>query len=689
MKLLAMLTPTTLLALVAALAAPGRAQDDSAKTPVAQKAPDLSLRLRDGNQPLLTRAKTQLDKVRAATERLAARAGKPDEVRGKSEPLRREIVEQYRTLHQLRELADELVLRGELDGLALHKQIDALRPPLDAAVTELRPALGTPQGLSNAMIRRAKDQLSSLKRIDNLINQQRWSSAYTEYNELLESADEFGRFPDAKEAEQLYKPLEDRAAQFMPGYLVEKKGTLVESLGSEFAAARPDVASLLQKLAATSRAAKENRTIRWNDQTTTGAECLASVVDEWGRLEAAAVRAAAVAHASGTPAEHQLKALLVDYEAARVRVLALVREVIGAEADSLAEAQFDTRYAAYLVVLPKLMTAMHATPEDLQPAVTALNLLVAKSPALDTRVRAYRAATDETIRWRRRIVQRQLNVARTQKPAAEPLAKLLDRPPALPGQEGPGGLKRVNQSFWTPGQPPDFVAKTWTDQWKDVNATVPNWRVLWPTGGDPRFVSPWHRRTSAEFEFPRSWLVGLTDSLAKDLLASSTRPALTLEAAMSLESSLHGPFIEAGGAITGAAADNLADRLWDLDEPLDLAGALRPDALVSYPSIAALVRLRLKPAWIAHDLYFWSSAPPPPASSTPDIPAPPATIASQPTADAAPRDPNAAAPPPGSAAAPGRSSAATPATTTSSGDTAKKSEPAKAKPPVPKGGVSF
>ena len=649
---------------------------------------DQPIRVRPANRPLLDQADEVIAKVRARTERLAARAGKTDELRGKSESLRKEIVELYRLIHQVGELGDELLLRGERDGETLRTRASELIAPLNATVTELRPSLGTPQGMVNAMTRRAKEQLAELKQLDELIKQRKWTQAHAKLEGLLEQADEVGRFPDQKEVEQLFKPLAERIAQVRPGYLAERKPNLVTGLREEFAALRPDLNALRLQLAAVSSAMKENREIRWNDQSVTGPDLLGQLVASWPATDQAVSQAAAVLHSIGPPAETELKSLRADYEAARLQAVTLVRELVLAEPASLSASVVEARYAAYLDVIPRFTIALHATPDELLASTGALNQLAARSPNLAAKINRYRAATDDSLRWRRRLAQRYHKNFREKKSPSGPVASLLDKPPALPGQEGPGGLKRTNQTFWSLEQPPEFVASVWSQHWKGVTTSIQKPTVRWPAGSDPQFVSAWHGRVVVEVNFPRSKLNELNQTLARDLLSDKDHSALTIETALALHTATFGPYLELAGSITASPVDHLPDRLFDLHEPLDLPGTLTTKSVVAYPAIPALVRLQLQPTWIAHDLFVWSDEPPPP-SSTPAPPAKSPDVASQPPQEPPPTDE-----PKSSPGAP--QATATPATggnriaePVPAGQPAKNGELPKQSTPPPPGGVKF
>src|SRR6185295_3055080 len=100
----------------------------------------------------------------------------------------------------------------------------------------------------------------------------------------------------------------------------------------------------------------------------------------------------------------------------------------------------ESLYSGYLAMIPTLMAILNGPPDDFLANSSSLNGLMAKSPSLKAQVSKYREATDEVVRSQRRAMARQLKVIREEKPATEALKKLLESPPALPGQEGPGGL---------------------------------------------------------------------------------------------------------------------------------------------------------------------------------------------------------------------------------------------------------
>jgi hypothetical protein len=620
-----------------------RTQDD----PPAAAAPEVKFHVRPGSQELLDHAEATMEKVRTRTERLASRAAKGDDLKGKSDSLRKEIIELYRLIHEVTLAADDLLLRGERDGETLRERAGQLNAPLDGVVATLRPTIGTSAGLGNAATRRAKEQIGPVKQLDERIKQQDWTEAHQKLEELLRAADEVGRFAEAADSEPLFRPLLERAPQVRLGYLTKRKPTLVPALRDEFTGLRPDVDGMRKQLIAVADAARERHALRWNEQPITGPELLDQLASAWPQIDESVLKAAAVLHAIGASAEPDLRSLQSDYEATRVQAITLVRELILADAETTKASEVAPRYESYLAIIPRFMAALHGTPENAAGSAAALNQLAGKSPALEAKIRAYRAATSDALRWRRRIARRYLDKFHEQKPA-QALTTLLTRPPArgtgdqtgapvLPGQQTPPDQRRATRTVWSIEQPPESVAATWTNEWNGTPALIAAGTVRWPASGNPIFQTPWHSRVLAELEFPRQRVMDCITHLTRDLLLTKDRPPLTLEAALAVHTAAYGPYHELSGTLEGAMLENVPDRLFDLHDPNDVSGALTASGLVSYPAMPALVRLQFKPTWIAHDLFV--ELPEPPAASTPTPPkSPPVT---PPVASDKPPTPNA------------------------------------------------
>jgi hypothetical protein len=614
---------------------------------------DAGLHVRPASKELLDQAQLSIDKIQSRAERLSNRAAKGDDLKGKSESVRKEIVELYRMVHALTVTGDELLLLGERDGELLRQRANQLIAPLDATVTSLRPFLGSPPGLINAAARRAKDQLGAIKQLDELIKRQKWTEAHQKLEDLLEAADEVGRFPERSEAEPLFRPLFDRLPEVRAGYLKEKKPTVVPALRNEFAASRPDLEQLRQQLVAVGNAAREMRELRWNDQPIDGPALVTRLADLWAPTDESVLKACAILHAIGPTAEPELRLLQSDYEAVRVEAATLVRELILADTRSCDGPAASERYLAYLSAIPRFMTALSIAPERILSATAALNQLAAKSPEMETNVRAYRAATSEALRWRRRVAARYRQKFHEQVPA-EPLAALIDHPPGrpgektgapvLPGQQSPAEQRRFTQMAWTIEQSPQWVAAQWSEQWKDTSARVTPLFIRWESNGELTFISNWHARAVAEVECSRQTLVDCIDRLTKDLLLAPNRPPITLEAALAVQTAAHGPYVELGGRLSGAVVDNIPDRLFDSHQSSDVTGAMTSGSLVAYPLMPGLVRLQFEPDWFSHDLFAEYTGAPLAKSESQAPSAPPESPHQPPVASTSP-DPSPAASP--------------------------------------------
>jgi hypothetical protein len=603
-------------------------QADASSKPAESKAAgaEMPVPVRAANRQIFLEAASLMEKATKSVERLTALAKKGDAaVRNASGPAKQEIIETYKALHEITRLAEELTLLGELDGLGTQLVLQQVRARLDEAVAQLRPHLGSTEGLQKAAERRGKEQAAPLKLLDDLIKQKNWATAHRVLTEMIEATDEVALFVDPKSAEPIYAPILERAGKIMPEYLAEEKVKNVNPrLREEFAALRPDIAALRTKIASVTDSLRNGQGIRWNDNAVNGPGCLMAAAKDWEEMDHKVAQAVSVLQAIGTPALADLKSLAVEYDAVRTNAITLVPELIRSEAGSVSGSDAKAQYMGYISAIPVFMSALHAKPADFAAAHLPLDQLASRSPELSAKVDRYRKSTSEYMRWRRRAVQRYLRSLHALYGQAQPMRNLLDNPGTMPGDKG---QPRVNQMALLPLQTPEFVGAVWSAHWHGLPVTVQNPVVLWLSGADPVFISPWHARACSESPFPRAAMDGFFQSLSNDLLGTPTRAPLTLEAMLAVHTAAHGPYIEVGGVVTGVVVDSLPDRLWDLNHPLDVTGALSPSSLSGHPAFPALVRLQVAPVWLAHDLFVWAAPPPQGAAPPPPVfaPATPAT----------------------------------------------------------------
>lgn len=596
--------------------------------PAVQDVPPATLQVRPGSQQLFDEIQANMERIRTRTERLAQRAARGDDLKGKSDSLRKEIVDLYRAVHATELLCDDLMLRGERAGELLRDRATKLTEPLDAAVNAVRPSLGTPTGLANAATRRAKEQLGSLKQLDELVKQRKWTAAHQKLEDLFEAADEVGHFPESAEADPLWRPLNEHVPQVRTGYMAERRQTFLDALRDEYRQARPDVEALRKRLAAATESARESRDLNWDERATTGPELLATIAEQWAETDRAVLQALAVVYAIGPSANSHLHSLQSDYEAARTQAIALARELILSDARSQDSAGAEARYMAYIAVIPRFMNALHASIEQSLVPSTALNQLASRSPEFEKRVRAYRAATAGAFRWRERMARRYRDKFSEAVPA-ETLDKLVASPPMrsddasgaplLPGEAPRAGQRRVNQMTWSIDQSPESVAERWSKEWSGTTARFAATTVRWPNSGNPTLVTAWNGRVVGEVDYSRPTLLEPIERLAKDLLLSPSRPAISLEAAVAMHSAVHGPYLELGGTVEHATLDNLSDRLFAIHDSADVLGSLSAATLSDYPAIPALVRIQFKPNWLVHGLFAQNESAPASTATSPAV----------------------------------------------------------------------
>ena len=286
-------------------------------------------------------------------------------------------------------------------------------------------------------------------------------------------------------------------------------------------------------------------------------------------------------------------------------VAALV-ELIQADVEQAPEEQVRERYVAYL---PGVATFNVLSQEDAlaRAAAPVLDQLAARSKTLAAEVSAYRTATDDVLRWRRRIS------AAYAKRAGE------NFPP-------------MNQTFRQASSQQvvlrDVVPAT-AESVQRVDLRVPVWQVLEAISpqlvGKPvcveRFIGlPVNNRLAVSRYLDRT-LVQLAvgnhleaelQLLKAELLLGGSSQPLSLAAAMAVVTAERGDLVSMGGTIRQVAVDAVVTRFSSLKPsgwPLALNDFYTDTAIRERPLGQVLFRYTVEPAWLQHEYLFARTCP--------------------------------------------------------------------------------
>ena len=277
--------------------------------------------------------------------------------------------------------------------------------------------------------------------------------------------------------------------------------------------------------------------------------------------------------------------------------------IIEADAQSASPADAEKIYPDHLREIAA-MAALHADPglgDTLRPA---LDKLAAKSPKLSADVAAYRAATDDLLRWRRRTAAAYARMKDQDYPdlekkfwqAAGPEGAAFGVAPAR-GDDRQLGAILANAA-------PDVISSAQAALLKQKVAAS---GILGPRGQTAGLASSGPLgATYARIALADSQAAAVA-ALSADLLAGQL-PPLTLEAALALEKAQRNDARRIGGEIAGLEINALNakfTRLGDDDWGLVRLGPLSDrQSILSQAKKLVLVACDITPAWIEHDYYF-------------------------------------------------------------------------------------
>jgi hypothetical protein len=525
-------------------------------------------------------------------------------------------------LCQLRRAAVDLQLLGETAGMDYGLRANVLTsmfsklvpifqstPAGQAYVAKAQQYLGSP--------RASQERQATAANVQKLLQQEKIEEAFKLYCQALDPLSSLTLFLEPRLAD-LYR------VEYAPlNVLAHRRNTIARenaqaSLQQLAASQLPRTQELLQAVEAAAVALRTAPQADVDGQSLAGPECLAHFGDVWRQLQLSAVRCRAIewARLSGIPDLSYLPrndpqqiqltdSSITEFYDQLCRSLA---GLIEADAQRAAEVDVPNLYVHYLQTLAPLVA--DTADDKLQTAVQpALEKLANKSAAFADEVQAYRTATHELLRWRARLAQKQAASAAAEFQPSENV--LLE---SFKSEGEFHGLFAANETLaqraaLLMASCPQMIPAV-SERILDKPILVENLAGL--TGGKLA-VARYRTRHYATLPLPDTSPERIR--LQQELMATAQQPALTLEAAMAMDSARRGDYVAAGGALKNFYLEGLIPRFATLRPEIrqlvplgPLPIEVEPLAFISH----VLVRFDVQPAWIQHR-YFFTSVPQPEA----------------------------------------------------------------------------
>lgn len=556
-------------------------------------------------QPALSTANTLFTSLLKDIQAIGAN---PTRVAGKK------LSDLHIQIRQLRRAALDLQMLGETAGIDYSFRANALAQSLSQIVSVFR---GSPAGQTYA--NQAQQFLASPKatqarkamaqKLQALLQQQKLEEAYQEFNNAFDQLTSLTMFLDTR-AEELYSmEIAPVGGLIANGRNKAFRGQAQASLDQLITSQLPATQELLKSIAAATTALQSAPQAAVGEQKLAGPQCLEHFGGVWKQLHLSALHCRAMDWARISNVPGLINLGQIDPQQVRVAdgVIAQVCEdlvkalatLIEADAQRAAPADAASLYQQYLQVLAPLIAS--TADDKLQQAVQpALEKLAGKSAPFAEEVKSYQTGTHELLRWRERLAQSNAAVAAASfLPSDQAVLKFFMSDGEYSGLFIASDTA-PNRAVLTASCPQ--IVPTASQRALEQPILV---RDLAGLSGGKLAVARYHSRHYATLPLPDA--AAEVTRLQQELMVTAQQPAMTLEAAVALDSAQRGNYVAAGGLVKGLHLEGLISRFAALRPEAQQLAALGP-LPVEVPPLGflghVLVRLDVVPAWVQHRYFF-------------------------------------------------------------------------------------
>jgi hypothetical protein len=521
-------------------------------------------------------------------------------------------------LLQLARLGGRLVLLGEPAGVDYQRRSAVLKQNLNKVVTAYQSTRGGQafiQSIRQQLARQTPVRARTLRQVQELAQQGKWPQAENALYDLLDMLETGTVFLTSNEWREIYDPFEDVRQAVDRAMLKLRYDQAREELATRREAETPDFEGVAAQMLSAAQALNTSTTVPWEGDSLTGPELVDRFGQKWQELQVMALRCRALDWAmqqrgtdmyemegdfEGEPVD-RLRGPMKQFQGS---VAQAVAQAIDADAARASAEDAAVLYVEYLKVLaPLVRQAERGLADVVEPP---LQKLASQGGNFAQEVVAYQAATDELLRWRRRVASgraaaRASAYPSLEKPFFEATRSKDEYRGLFPERDADPRTPALQAS--APQVMPVAIERL-------MGQTVAAHDVVRVPGQSRTAIGRYRVRTyaSVPIDLP---LENELDALRYDLLAGDQAPPLSLAAMQSLLTAEGGDFVTVGGTIRGLHLESLITRFASLPTP---AAVLLPlgvlpredtDEVEDYDLRSQmLMRFDLQPQWVQHDHFF-------------------------------------------------------------------------------------
>ena len=530
-------------------------------------------------------------------------------------------------LTQVHRLGGQLLLLGEPAGADYQARVGVLKQGLNRIIPAYQSSRAGQAFIETIRLQLRKQypaRMKTLVNVQQLATQQKWAQAEEVLYRLLDMLETGTVFLSSAEHQSIYDPFEEVRGAVDRAMFRSRMVQANEILRQSRRAQTPDFAGVDAQMKTAAQALTQSAKVPWAEESLTGPELVDRFGQKWREIQVMSLRCQALDWAmqfrasdmyegEGDSSIDKRDAISGPMRQFTASVEQAIAQAIDADAQRASAEDAIRLYHEYLRVLAPL--ARQAERRGLASVVEPpLEKLASKSDAFAQEVAAYRAATDELLRWRRRVAAGRAAGQATSYPSVEK--------PFFEATRNEGeyrGLfpeKDADPRFPALQASAPQVMPVATERL--MGQTVAVHDVIRLPGQSRVAIARYRMRTYANVPTNLN-VASELDALKYDLLVSDQAFPLTLAAMQSLTSAERGDFSAVGGTISGLHLESLITRFASLPEP---AAVLMPLGVLPREDVEyrihsqMLMRFDIQPHWAQHDHFFIALAPPADAAAT-------------------------------------------------------------------------
>lgn len=528
----------------------------------------------------------------------------------------RELGQTHLALSQLLRLADQLAFLGEPAGVDFQKRGTSMRLHVSRLIQRSQSAPSTQKYVNQVRLqlqKTAANRVRVLESVTKLCNDSKWDQGEKELYGLFDSLEPGTCFLSIEENRQVYSPFSQVQAAITREMTELRRRQGTEALQQAIASLAPNYEAILAEIDQAIEMVAKDGKAEFFAVEVSGPQLVDAIAEQWRLAQNGALQARAKQWAlAGIPSysgdyqpiqggSNSEDPLVTAHAQFSEEVLRALGRLLQVDAQRCSSTEAEALYVAYLKSLA--MICRQQSHQDLTARLTqSLAIFGKKLPSGGQPIGAYALATDELLRWRRRVVDARLatkqkdyrelpTVMKEASTSKQPYIGLFTDDPR---QVTTAQLMAATNETLPPASERLLGSKVVVRDIIRISERSP--------AAIARYRDRCYSNTSVGMDTQQA-----IAALKRDLMATEATPPLTLPAMQASITADRGDMLAVGGEISGAYLETVVTRFGSLPPAaaiLTSLGQLPTENVSNGSLIQALMRMDVNPQWVAHETFI-------------------------------------------------------------------------------------